>query len=54
MKRTIHALDRIQTRLESELDSTPGDSEKNIGYRSGISEAITQVMEIRKTAVAQK
>ncbi|MEE2032827.1 hypothetical protein [Rhodococcus chondri] len=49
MKRTMHALDRIQERLEQELDSTPAASEKDAGYRSGISEAIVCLMEVRRS-----
>lgn len=49
MKRTLHALDRIQDRLESELDSRPATSEKDAGYRSGISEALVCVMEVRRS-----
>ncbi|MBS9373728.1 Uncharacterised protein [Rhodococcus gordoniae] len=49
MKRTLHALDRIQERLESELDSRPPASEKDAGYRSGISEALVCVMEVRQS-----
>lgn len=49
MKRTLHALDRIQERLESELDAREVSSEKDIGYRSGISEALVCVMEVRNS-----
>jgi hypothetical protein len=49
MKRTLHALDRIQERLEGELDSVTVSSEKEAGYRSGISEALVCVMEVRKS-----
>ena len=49
MKRTLHALDRIQERLESELDARQVASEKDAGYRSGISEALVCVMEVRQS-----
>lgn len=52
MKRTLQALDRIQSRLENELDSTPATDEKGAGYRSGISEALAHVREVRKTFAA--
>ncbi|NKS55117.1 hypothetical protein GS500_20410 [Rhodococcus hoagii] len=49
VKRTLLALDRIQTRLENELDATEVRSERDAGYRAGISEALVQVMETRKS-----
>ncbi len=50
MKRTLSALDKIQDRLENELDrSPPAMSEKDAGYRSGISEALVCVMEVRRS-----
>lgn len=49
MKRTMHALDKIQERLEAELDSRSVASEKDVGYRSGISEALVCVMEVRNS-----
>ncbi|MCA1004691.1 hypothetical protein LCL87_03075 [Rhodococcus hoagii] len=54
MKRTLLALDRIQTRLENELDTTEVRSERDAGYRAGISEALVQVMETRKTLTAER
>ncbi|MFD1810702.1 hypothetical protein [Rhodococcus gannanensis] len=48
VKRTILALGRIQNRLENELDATTGSTERDAGYRAGISEAIVQVMDIRQ------
>ncbi|WP_165497151.1 hypothetical protein [Rhodococcus sp. ABRD24] len=52
MKRTMLALDRIQARLESELDATAVRSERDAGYRAGISEALVQVMETKKSIAA--
>ncbi|MFD6674776.1 hypothetical protein ACFWDA_10440 [Rhodococcus zopfii] len=49
VKRTLSALDKIQDRLENELDSSPAMSEKDAGYRSGISEALVCVMEVRRS-----
>jgi hypothetical protein len=49
VKRTMSALDRIQERLEHELDSSPALSEKDAGYRSGISEALVCLMEVRRS-----
>lgn len=49
MKRTLSTLDKIQDRLENELDSSPAMSEKDAGYRSGISEALVCVMEVRRS-----
>ncbi|SQI30986.1 Uncharacterised protein [Rhodococcus coprophilus] len=49
MKRTMAALDRIQERLEHELDSSPALSEKDAGYRAGISEALVCLMEVRRS-----
>ncbi|MBM4719010.1 hypothetical protein GS449_10530 [Rhodococcus hoagii] len=49
VKRTLLALDRIQERLENELDATEVRSERDAGYRAGISEALVQVMETRKS-----
>ena len=49
MKRTLVALDKIQDRLENELDASPALSEKDAGYRSGISEALVCVMEVRRS-----
>ncbi len=34
MKRTLLALDRIQERLENELDATEVRSERDAGYRA--------------------
>ncbi len=48
VKRTLLALDRIKDRLENELDATAGITEREVGYRAGISEAIVQVMDIRQ------
>ncbi|WP_152447741.1 hypothetical protein [Rhodococcus triatomae] len=48
VKRTLLALDRIQDRLENELDATTGNTDREAGYRAGISEAIVQVMDIRR------
>ncbi|MBH0118032.1 hypothetical protein ACWDUD_25265 [Rhodococcus sp. NPDC003382] len=49
VKRALSALDKIQDRLENELDSRPPVSEKDAGYRSGISEALVCVMEMRRS-----
>ncbi|PTR28731.1 hypothetical protein C8K36_10392 [Rhodococcus sp. OK519] len=49
MKRTLHALDRIQARLEKELDTTEIRSERDAGYRAGISEALMQVMDTKNS-----
>jgi len=49
VKRTLSTLDKIQDRLEKELDSSPAMSEKDAGYRSGISEALVCVMEMRRS-----
>lgn len=49
MKRTLLALDRIQARLENELDTNAGLTERDVGYRAGISEALMQVMDIKKS-----
>lgn len=49
MKRTMLALDRIQARLENELDTTEVRSERDVGYRAGISEALMQVIETKKS-----
>ncbi|GAA4489370.1 hypothetical protein GCM10023094_50820 [Rhodococcus olei] len=49
MKRTLLALDRIAARLENELDENPVRSERDAGYRAGISEALFQVMDARKS-----
>ncbi|MFM1724194.1 MULTISPECIES: hypothetical protein [Rhodococcus] len=54
MKRTLLALDRIQARLENELDTAEVRSERDVGYRAGISEALVQVMETRKTLTAER
>ncbi|NLE78150.1 MAG: hypothetical protein GX610_00940 [Rhodococcus sp.] len=53
MKRTLSALDRIQSRLESELDSVHAVSDKELGYRAGIAEAIAHVMEARAAVTAR-
>lgn len=53
MKRTLSALDRIQSRLEQELDSVQAVTEKELGYRAGIAEAITHVLEARRVAAAR-
>ncbi|CAM2931005.1 hypothetical protein RHDE110596_07590 [Prescottella defluvii] len=52
MKRTLLALDKIQARLENELDTTAVHSERDVGYRAGISEALVQVMETKKSLTA--
>ncbi|MGW0043547.1 hypothetical protein [Rhodococcus sp. NPDC003348] len=48
VKKTLLALDRIKDRLENELDATSGHTEREAGYRAGISEALVQVMDIRQ------
>ncbi|WP_170312854.1 hypothetical protein [Prescottella subtropica] len=53
MKRTLLALDRIQARLENELDTVAGHTEKEAGYRAGISEALVQVRSVRQSLVAR-
>jgi len=53
VKRTLLALDRIQARLENELDTTTGLTEREVGYRAGISEALMQVMETKKSLVSR-
>ncbi|SEL28402.1 hypothetical protein SAMN05444583_107186 [Rhodococcus maanshanensis] len=54
MKRTLLALDRIQARLENELDTTEVRTERDAGYRSGISEALVHVMETKKSVATQR
>ncbi|MFC9788775.1 hypothetical protein [Rhodococcus sp. NPDC127528] len=54
MKRMLMALDRIQDRLENELDTTAGLTERDAGYRAGISEALVQVMDTRKNLTANR
>ncbi|WP_175478195.1 hypothetical protein [Rhodococcus tukisamuensis] len=54
MKRTLLALDQIKERLENELDAATGNGERQSGYRSGISEALVQVMDTRNSLTAQR
>ncbi|MFC4603482.1 hypothetical protein [Rhodococcus kronopolitis] len=54
VKRTLLALDQIQGRLENELDTITGHDERQSGYRAGISEALVQVMDTRKSLTAQR
>lgn len=54
VKRTLLALDQIKERLENELDAVTGNGERQSGYRSGISEALVQVMDTRNSITAQR
>ncbi|MFD4468837.1 hypothetical protein ACFWPA_11175 [Rhodococcus sp. NPDC058505] len=46
--KTLRALDRIRDRLDNELGATSGHTEREAGYRAGISEALIRVREIRQ------
>ncbi|WP_181762839.1 hypothetical protein [Rhodococcus spelaei] len=54
MKRALLTLDRIEDKLENELDTIDGHFERDAGYRSGISEALVQVMDAKKDLTARR